>query len=74
MFSTLDNLSDCLVLPVRSNTRLCLIGLPIFASRGLRGGRQADKRPIETSAVVQKVGGVSVSELLFEGSRKTALC
>lgn len=42
VFSTLDNLSGYLVLPARSDTRLCLMGPPIFISRGFRGGRQAD--------------------------------
>ncbi len=74
MFSTLDSLSDCLLLLFRSEVRLRFMGPPIFVSRGFSGGRQAAKRPMDTSAVVQKVGGVLVLEALFEGSRKTVLC
>ena len=73
MFSTLDNRSDCLLLRFPIEIRLHLRGPPIFASRGFSGGRQAAKRPIETSAVVQKVGGVLVLAALFEGSRKTVV-
>lgn len=38
---------------------------------GLRGGKHAAKRPIETSAVVQKVGGVAAL-WPFEGLKKIA--
>ena len=73
MFSTLDNLSDRLLLLFPTKVRLYFIGPSIFASRGFNGGRQAAKRPMDTSAVVQKVGGVLVLEALFEGSRKTVI-
>ena len=40
--------------------------------RGFSGGKHAAKRPIETSAVVHKVGGVEKLLLLpLEGSKET---
>lgn len=42
--------------------------------RGFRGGKHAAKRPIETSAVVQKVGGLVKSLVLsFEGSKEPVI-
>ena len=73
MFSTLDSRSDCLLLLFRSEMRRDFIAPLSFASRGFSGGRQAAKRPMETSAVVQKVCGLLVLVALFEGLRKTVL-
>ena len=73
MFSTLDNRSDYLLLLFRSEMRLDFMKPPIFAIRDFSGGRQAAKRPMETSAVVQNAGGVLVLAALFRGSRKTVL-
>ena len=75
IFSILDNLSHGLLRPEQSllfnesyenGTRLI---------RGFRGGKHAAKRPTETSAVVQKVGGVAKPLLLpVEGCKETVQC
>ena len=78
IFSILNNLSDGLLRPGRSEANLCFNesyenGTRLI--RGLRGGKHAAKRPIETSAVVQKVGGVAKPLVLpVEGSKETVQC
>lgn len=77
IFSILDNLSDGLLRPGRSKANLCFSESYIFSEdgtrliRGFRGGKHAAKRPIETSAVVQKVGGVAKPLVVtIEGSKE----
>ena len=78
IFSVLDNLSDGLLRPRRSESNLCFnesYEKGTRLTRGRRGGKHAAKRPTETSAVVQKVGGVAKPLLLpVEGCKETVQC
>ena len=77
-FSILDNLSDGLLRSGRSKANLCSNesyenGIRLI--RGFRGGKHAAKKPIETSAVVQKIFGVAKPLVLpVEGSKETVQC
>ncbi len=78
IFSILDNLSHDLLRPEQSEANLCFNELYENGTRlirGFRGGKHAAKRPIETSAVVQKVGGVAKPLVLpVKGSKETVQC